>query len=227
MIIRFGLALAVGLAGSTAASAQERSVLDRVGRALVREAVRPAIQPPRLALACGIAGQGIAGGANGIIGEKGSGDAGIIGEKRPAGDEGIIGEKRPAGEDGIIGEKRPAGQYGGAPMVLANRWNANDYTTFRHVIEGPPGKVNLSLKACTDASGGETVAVYLMDRNGARKTGWRMFVIATRKGNARSGSLTLPMPARGQTLSKLPIMVVVENASGRPHVGEYQLTVTR
>ena len=139
----------------------------------------------------------------------------------------------PAGGDaseGIIGEKRGAEEYGAGqqgPQVLANRWQSDRYTSFRHMIEGPPGRVNLVLDACTSASGGETVAVYPVDRRGVRKTPRIMFVIATLRGNARSASLVLPKPPRGQRISKMPIMVVVENASGRPHTGAYRLTVTR
>lgn len=134
------------------------------------------------------------------------------------------------GSQGIIGEKRGAEEYGvaqQAPQLLANRWQSAGFSTFRHVIEGPPGRVNLVLDACTSASGGETVAVYPVDRQGVRKTPRIMFVIATLRGNARSGSLVLPKPPPGQKVSKLPVMVVVENASGRPHSGAYRLTVTR
>ena len=162
-----------------------------------------------------------------IIGEKGSGE--IIGEK---GSDAIIGEK---GSGAIIGEKGSGeviGEKGSGEIVgekgskpFSNRWSASGFTSYKHVLVGPPGRRTLSLYGCSSAGGGETVAVYLTGPDGERKTGWKHFVIATRNGNSRAGTITLPPPAQGQTLSRLPIIVVVENASGRPHVGEYRLTL--
>ena len=220
---RRGTALGIALSAFAAAAIpapvmaqQGAAELKRPVRDLFRSVVRPARPALRPAEQCGAAD---------IIGKEGS--EGIIGEKRP---EGIIGEK---GREGIIGEKQPAGIIGekhpaeSGAQVFENSWDSDSYTTFRHVLQGRPGRVKLTLDACTSASGGETVAVYLMDPSGARKTGWRLFVIGTRKGNSRSGTLVLPAPARGQAISKLPIMVVVENASGRSHTGSYRLAVTR
>ncbi len=133
-----------------------------------------------------------------VIGEEGSGA--------------VIGEE---GSGEIVGEK--------GSKTFGNRWSASGFTSYKHVLVGPPGRRTLSLYGCSSAGGGETVAVYLTGADGERKTGWRHFVIATRNGNSRAGTVTLPQPARGQTLSRLPIVVVVENASGRPHVGEYRL----
>lgn len=157
-------------------------------------------------------------GSTGVIGEKGS--TGIIGEK---GSTGIIGEK---GSTAIIGEEGSTGIIGEkGSKAYSNRWNASGFTSYKHVLVGPPGRRTLSLYGCSSAGGGETVAVYLTGPDGERKTGWKHFVIATRNGNSRAGTITLPAPAQGQTLSRLPIVVVVENASGRPHVGEYRLTL--
>lgn len=124
----------------------------------------------------------------------------------------VIGEE---GSGEIVGEK--------GSKTFGNRWSASGFTSYKHVLVGPPGRRTLSLYGCSSAGGGETVAVYLTGADGERKTGWRHFVIATRNGNSRAGSVTLPQPAQGQALSRLPIVVVVENASGRPHVGEYRL----
>jgi hypothetical protein len=167
--------------------------------------------PPCLTNIIGEKGSAIIGeeGTNEIIGEKGS-DA-IIGEK---GSGEIIGEE---GSDAIIGEEG---------RVISDRWSASGFTTYKHVLVGRPGKRTLSLYGCSSAGGGETVAVYLAGADGERKTGWRHFVIATRNGNFREGTVTLPKPAQGETLSRLPIVVVVENASGKPHVGEYRLKIT-
>ena len=158
-----------------------------------------------------------------VIGEKGSGA--IIGEK---GSDAIIGEK---GSGAIIGEKiigeKGSGEIIGEKGVKSsgNRWSSTGFTTYKHVLVGPPGRRTLSLYGCSSAGGGETVAVYLMGPDGQRKTGWKHFVIATRNGNSRAGTVTLPPPAQGQALGRLPVVVVVENASGKPHVGEYRLTL--
>lgn len=215
MRIWLGLAIAATLPAPALAQ-QGAPSLKRWTKDIVRSVPRQAAPSLGLDDVCDAAGLAGGGRSDGIIGEKGR--KGIIGEK---GSEGIIGEK---GRNGIIGEK---GLVQGRDQVFADHWSSDRFTTFRHVIEGPPGRVNLKLDACTSASGGETVAVYLTDAQGARRTGWRLFVIGTRNGNSRSGTLTLPPIARGRKIGRLPIMVVVENASGRPHTGQYRLTVSR
>lgn len=149
-------------------------------------------------------------GSDAIIGEEGSGE--IVGEK---GSGEIVGEK---GSGEIVGEK--------GSKSFSNRWSASGFTSYKHVLVGPPGRRTLSLYGCSSAGGGETVAVYLASADGERKTGWKHFVIATRNGNYREGTITLPKPAQGETLSRVPIVVVVENASGKPHVGEYRLKIS-
>jgi hypothetical protein len=141
-----------------------------------------------------------------VIGEEGS--SAIVGED---GTTGVIGEK---GSGQIIGEEG---------RVIGERWSGTGFTTFKRVLVGRPGKHGLGLYGCSSASGGETVAVYLAGADGERKTGWRHFVIATRNGNSRTGTVTLPKAAAGQTLSRLPVVIVVENASGKPNVGELRL----
>ena len=108
---------------------------------------------------------------------------------------------------------------------FANSWNSDRPTQFSHVIDAEPGTVTLTLKAKTTASGGETVAVYFADAQGNRKTGWRLFVIATRNGNSASKSVVIPK-AKANHTSKVPLVVVVENASGKMHSGDYTLTVS-
>ena len=218
--MKIWLGVLVASVAAVPLSAQSAADLNRWGKDVARTLAPPRAPLPQLARGCALNPAVAGDGGEAIIGEKG-----IIGEKRGA--EGIIGEK---GAEGIIGEKRGAGEDGVAqqgPQVLANRWQSAGFSTFRHVIEGPPGRVKLVLDACTSASGGETVAVYPTDRQGVRKSPRIMFVIATLRGNARSGSLVLPQPPRGQKVSKVPVIVVVENASGRPHNGSYRLTVTR
>ena len=188
----------LGLAAiPAAAAAQTLPPSVNVGPVSIRPVVPPLIVAPPPCLSNAIIGEKIVGekGSTAVIGEKGSGE--IIGEK---GNQ-II------GEEGVIGE----------------RWNGTGFTTFKRVLVGRPGKHNLALYGCSSAGGGETVAVYLAGPDGERKTGWRHFVIATRNGNNRVGTITLPKAAPGQTLSRLPIVIVVENASGKPHVGELRL----
>jgi len=112
------------------------------------------------------------------------------------------------------------------PQIFSDRWDSGGFSTFRHTIEGTPGRKQIRLDATTTAGGGETVAVYPVAADGQRGKARILFVIATTRGNTRAGSITLPPPPRGETLSRLPVMVVVENASGRAHWGEYTLTVS-
>lgn len=114
---------------------------------------------------------------------------------------------------------------GAQTMSFSNSWDSDGFSEFRHTITGPPGRVNLQLDARTTAGGGETVAVYPVV-GGQRGKVRVMFVIATTKGNSRTGSITLPKPPRGQTASSTELMVIVENASGRRRQGEYTLTAT-
>lgn len=191
--------------------------------------VRPRLVAPPPCLSTGIIGEE---GTTGIIGEKGT--AGVIGEEGSVaivgekGSTGIIGEEGSVGvigEEGsqeIVGEKG-SGKIIGEEGVIGARWSATGFTTFKRVLVGRPGKHALGLYGCSSAGGGETVAVYLAGADGERKTGWRHFVIATRNGNNKVGTITLPKAAPGQTLSRLPIVIVVENASGKPHAGELRL----
>jgi hypothetical protein len=110
---------------------------------------------------------------------------------------------------------------------FSNRWNSDRPTQFSHVLEAEPGNVTLTLKAKTTASGGETVAVYFADAQGNRRTGWRLFVIATGNGNSASKSVVIPQPKANHKTSKVPLVVVVENAGGRTNAGDYTLTVSR
>jgi hypothetical protein len=110
---------------------------------------------------------------------------------------------------------------------FSNSWNSDRPTQFSHVIEAEPGKVTLTLKAKTTASGAETVAVYFADAQGNRKTGWRLFVIATRNGNSASKSVVIPKSKPNHKTSKVPLIVVVENDGGRTNSGEYTLSVSQ
>lgn len=110
---------------------------------------------------------------------------------------------------------------------FSNSWNSDRPTQFSHVLDAEPGKVTLTLKAKTTASGGETIAVYFTDAQGNRKTGWRLFVIATRNGNSASKAVVIPKAKANHKTSKVPLVVAVENASGRMNSGDYTLTVAR
>lgn len=172
------------------------------------------------------------GSTTGIVGEKGSGyrenTAGVVGEKGSGYREnvdGIVGEKGSGyreNADGIVGEKGSV-----ARETFVNSWESDRVTTFHHLIQDRPGRVALRLQARSTSSAGEKVSVYLADGNGARKAGWHMSLIATRNGASRSGSLVIPEAARGQKMSKVPILVVIENATGEAHSGDYELSLAR
>jgi hypothetical protein len=81
-----------------------------------------------------------------------------------------------------------------------------------------PGAHTLTLQAQTDAPGGETVAVYPVGDDGERRTVRIAFVIADTDGSSAQESVEIP--AEG-----LPVEVVVENAGGRRHAGNYTLTI--
>ena len=101
----------------------------------------------------------------------------------------------------------------------ANSWDSDQFSRFRHVLNAAtPGSNNLTLTAQTDAGGGETVAVYPVGPDGERRTVRLIFVVADVDGT--TGTETVDIPAEG-----LPVEVVVENAGGRRHAGNYTLTV--
>jgi hypothetical protein len=101
----------------------------------------------------------------------------------------------------------------------ANTWDAAEFSRFRHTLHAAaPGAHTLTLEATTDSPGGETVAVYPVGADGERETVRVIFVIADTDGT--TGSETVEIPAGG-----LPVEVVVENAGGRRHAGNYTITI--
>ena len=120
----------------------------------------------------------------------------------------------------------PAPALPGVGDSYTQSWDSMRPVRFDHVIEGPPGPVTLLLDGRT-LDGNQTVAVYRADSNGVRIPGWRLFVITTRDGNRASGTLTLPKPARGESVGKQPVIVMVENHSRRRSQGEFALRVVR
>lgn len=115
----------------------------------------------------------------------------------------------------------PAPRFGG-PGALVRSWDSLRPVRFDHVIEGHSGPVTLILDGRT-LDGNQTVAVYRADANGVRITGWRLFVITTRDGNSATGTLTLPRPKEGESVGRQPLIVMVENHSGRRSRGEFAL----
>jgi len=100
-----------------------------------------------------------------------------------------------------------------------NSWNADEFSRFSHTLHAPaPGEYQLTLSGTTDSPGGETVAVYPVGPDGAPLTTRIMFVVVTTHGEAATENVTIP--AEG-----LPVVVTVENASGRRLAGEYTLIV--
>jgi hypothetical protein len=100
-----------------------------------------------------------------------------------------------------------------------NTWDSDQFSRFRHTLNSAaPGSYSLTLTAQTDAGGGETVAVYPIGPDGERRTVRLIFVVADIDGT--TGTETVDIPVGG-----LPVEVVVENAGGRRHAGNYTLTV--
>lgn len=127
-------------------------------------------------------------------------------------------DRRP---DGPGGWRTPQAPSSGG---LCNSWDSATRSRFHHTIQATPGRVRLRIEARTTASGGETVAVYPSD-HGDRGRVRILFVIATTRGHAASGYATVPRPAPGEQMGRLPIVVDVENAGGRRHQGDYCITV--
>jgi hypothetical protein len=101
----------------------------------------------------------------------------------------------------------------------ANNWDAAEFSRFRHTIHAAaPGTYLLTLQAQTDSPGGETVAVYPIGPDGNPRTARILFVVADRDGESRQERVDIPGEG-------LPVAVVVENAGGRRHAGNYMLTV--
>jgi len=100
-----------------------------------------------------------------------------------------------------------------------NSWDASEFSRFRHTLNAAtPGAHTLTLQATTDSSGGETVAIYPVGADGARETVRIVFVIADVDGTSEAANVDIP--AGG-----LPVEVVVENAGGRRHAGNYTITI--
>jgi hypothetical protein len=113
----------------------------------------------------------------------------------------------------------PALDYG----PYENAWDAAEFSSFRHTLYAPtPGPHTVTLAARTDASGGETVAVYPVSDDGQRGTVRIVFVIASIDGRSAEGEVEFPEGGSG-----VQVEVVVENAGGRRHAGSYTLTVSR
>jgi len=115
---------------------------------------------------------------------------------------------------------------GAQPRILSNTWDDDKPSTFAHVVESTPGSKTLTLHARTDASGGQTVAVYAAGPADGPGKGRLLSVIATTAGHSRAGVLSMPAASTGEPRSQLRLVVVVENASRRRHAGEYTLTVS-
>ncbi len=108
----------------------------------------------------------------------------------------------------------PAAELG----PYTNGWDSDEFVRFNHTLRGEtPGRHVLALEARTDA-GTQTVAVYPADANGERAGGRIVFAIATTGGQRETREIDVPELG-------VPVVVVVENASGRQSVGSYTLTL--
>ena len=109
---------------------------------------------------------------------------------------------------------------------LSNHWRSSTRSRFHHLLERTPGRYRLTIHATTTSPGGETVAVYPQTRGGERGSRRIGFVIATTVGNSEEMFVTIPPPPEGEALGRLPIIVDVENASGREYSGSYSLELS-
>ncbi len=114
---------------------------------------------------------------------------------------------------------------GMASGEYSNSWRSSTRSRFSHVLEAAPGRYRLTLNATTNSPGGETVAVYPQTSGGQRGSVRIGFVIATTVGNSEEMFVTIPQPGEGEQLGQLPIIVDVENASGREYSGHYSIAL--
>lgn len=115
----------------------------------------------------------------------------------------------------------PAEAAAPAPGPYTNSWDSNEFSRFTHTLVAPSvGVHTLGLSATTDSPGGETVAVYLTGPDDEPMPGWRMFVVASTRGESTDRPLEFPVG------SEIPVIVMVENASGRRSTGSYTLTIS-
>lgn len=125
----------------------------------------------------------------------------------------------PAAETPAAPEAPPAETVDLGPY--SNSWESAEFSRFEHVLHAPgPGAHTLTLSAQTNSPGGETVAVYPVGPDGLPSTARIMFVVATTVGNSETAELVFPPDGAGA-----PVVVVVENASGRVLSGSYTLSV--
>lgn len=116
----------------------------------------------------------------------------------------------------------PAGEEAAQPAAdmgpYANEWDSDQFSRFNHTLRAAaPGERTVVLEASTNG-GTDTVAVYPADASGERAGARLLFVIATTGGNRETAQVAIPEDG-------LPVVVVVENASGRRNSGNYTLTV--
>lgn len=111
------------------------------------------------------------------------------------------------------------------PGELSNTWHSSGRSRFRHELQATPGRYRLTIRATTTSPGGETVALYPQTADDERGRVRLGFVIATRAGNSQEMFVTIQSPADGEALGSLPVIVDVENASGREYSGRYSLTL--
>ncbi len=141
---------------------------------------------------------------------------GIIDDITDELEEAVTGSASEAPTNPILEGSAASGEH-------SRHWQSATRSRFYHVLEGAPGPYRLTIRATTTAPGGETVAVYPQTTGGERGSPRIGFVIATTVGNAEEIFVTIPRPPEGETQGRLPIIVDVENASGREYAGDYSL----
>ena len=105
------------------------------------------------------------------------------------------------------------------PQILSNSWDSAQPSEFTHVLQGRPGARMVRIDAIVTAGEPATVSVYPRRADGSRGEPRLLTAAAAASGDSRVFPVELPPAGR------LPVVVVVENASGKRSVGEYTLTV--
>jgi len=129
-------------------------------------------------------------------------------------------ETTPAAAEETSAAPAPPASEPAAAGPYANAWNSSEFSTFRHVLDGPSGgRHTIELRAQTNSPGGETVRVYRQTPAGERGASI-LFVIATVRGSSETAPLDFP-----ETDPSVPVIVVVENASNRTFAGSYTISI--
>ena len=104
------------------------------------------------------------------------------------------------------------------PQIMSNQWDSAGPERFEHTLQGAAGSRVVRLDAALRSGAPVTVSVYPRNPDGSPGAARLLTASATVQGDSRVAAVTLPG-------GRLPVVVVVENPSGKRSAGEYTLTV--